>query len=129
MGVIADLIKEIPAAGKYESGLDAIEKENASLKAENAELKQELAHYIQRWETLDGDGLKTLIYISRYERGHAAEIAQACQMNVQIVETYMRKLLQDDYILTPLNGAEHSYGLAYKGRRYLSERGLLQQAG
>jgi len=129
VGVIADLMKEIPAAAKYKSGLDTIEQENAFLKAENAELKQELARYIQRWVTLDGDALKTLVYISQYERGHAGEIAQACQINEQIVEMYLGTLLRDDYIHAPLNAAEHSYGLAYKGRCYLSERGLLKQAG
>lgn len=126
MGLIEELLNEVPAAQKYKSGLDAMAKENALLKAENAELKEDLAQYIQRWNTLDGDGLKTLIYISQYERGHAAEIAQACQINVQIAEMYLKILVQDDYIQAALNGAEHHFGLARKGRRYLSERGLLK---
>ncbi len=127
MGLIADLLQEIPAAAKYESGLDAMERENQRLKTENAELQEELAHYIQRWNTLDGDAVKALVYLSQYERGHAHDIAQAYQLNVQIVEMYLNTLAQSDYVRAPRNGSERQYGLAYKGRRYLQERGLLKQ--
>ena len=126
MGLIADLLKEIPAAAKYQPGLDAMEKENALLKAENAALKEELAQFNQRWETLDGDALKTLVYLSQYERGHASEIAQAYQLNIQIVEMYLNHLVEGGYIHAPLNGEARHHGLAQKGRRYLHERGLLK---
>ncbi len=126
VGLIADLLKEIPAAAKYKSGLDAMENENELLKAENAELKEELAHVVQQWGTLDGDAVKSLVYLSQYEHGHAGEIAQAYQLNVQIVEMYLNTLVQEDYIHAPPNGAELRYGLAHKGRRYLRERGLLK---
>lgn len=126
MGLIADLLKEIPAAAKYQSGLDAMEKENELLKAENAELKEELAHVVQQWATLDGDAVKSLVYLSQNEHGHAVEIAQAYQLNVQIVEMYLNTLVREDYIHAPPNGAELRYGLAHKGRRYLRERGLLK---
>ena len=126
MGLIADLLKEVPAAAKYQVGLEAMERENARLKAENAELNEELAQFIQKWDTLDGDAVRTLMYLSQCERGHAHEIAQACQLNIQIVETYLNHLAQADYVHAPLNG-EPRYGLAHKGRRYLRERGLLRQ--
>ena len=126
MGLIADLLKEIPAAAKYQPGLDAMEKENALLKAENAELKEELAQFNQRWETLDGDAVKTLVYLSRCEHGHAGEIAQAYQLNIQIVEMYLNVLVESNYIHAPLNGEKRRYGLAQKGRRYLHDRGLLK---
>jgi predicted transcriptional regulator len=127
VGLIAELLKEFPVAAKYRSGLDAMEQENERLKAENADLKEELAHYIQQWNTLDGDAVKTLIYISQHECGHVHEIAQAYQINVQIVEMYLKTLVQADYVHAPLNGAEQHYGLALKGKRYLRERGLLKQ--
>lgn len=49
MGWIADLLKEIPSAARYKSELEAMEKENAALKAkvsvleaENVNLRQEI---------------------------------------------------------------------------------------
>ena len=42
MGWIADLLKEIPSAARYKSELEAMEKENASLKSEVTKLRQEL---------------------------------------------------------------------------------------
>lgn len=126
MGLIADLLKEIPAAAKYRPALEAMEKENELLKAENAELKEEVAQFIPRWHTLDGDAVKTLVYLSQYESGHAGEIAQAYQLNIQIVEMYLNNLAAGGYIHAPLNGAGPHHALAQKGRRYLRERGLLK---
>lgn len=126
MGLIADLLKEIPAAAKYQPALVAMENENALLKAENAELQEELAQYTQQRNTLDGDAVKTLVYLSQYERGHAGEIAQAYQLNIQIVEMYLNNLVEGGYIHAPLNGQAPHHGLAQKGRRYLRERGLLK---
>lgn len=126
MGLIADLLEEFPAAAKFKPGLDAIEKENELLKAENAELQEELEQYTQKWVTLDEGALKTLMYLSQYERGHARDIAQAYELNLQIVEMYLNVLVKGDYVRAPLNGEAPHYGLARKGRRYLHERGLLK---
>jgi DNA-binding transcriptional ArsR family regulator len=126
VGLIADLLKEIPAAAKFKLGLDAMETENERLKAENAELQEELEHYTQKWVTLDEGALKTLMYLSQYERGHAGEIAEAYELNIQIVEMYLNVLVEGDYVRAPLNGEKPHYGLARKGRRYLHERGLLK---
>lgn len=51
MGWVADLLKEIPSAARYKSELEAMEKENITLKAEIAVLKAEnenLRQVIQR---------------------------------------------------------------------------------
>lgn len=116
-------LKEHPAAEKYRTALDAVESENARLRAENAELKEELAQFIQKWETLDWDAVRTLQYLSRNEHGQASEIAQASQMNIHIVESQLKFLLAYDFITPPLNGGPR-YGLNAKGRRYLRDRGL-----
>jgi hypothetical protein len=125
VGLIAELLKEILAAAKYRPALEAMEKENELLKAENAELKEDLEEYIQRWGTLDSGAVKALMYLSQNERGHAGEIAQAHELNIQIVEMYLNVLAEGNYVHAPLNGEPH-YGLARKGRRYLHERGLLK---
>ena len=123
MGLTADLLKEIPAAAKFKAELDAMEKANESLKAENAELKEELAQFIQSWVTLDWDAVRTLVHLSQYERAHAREIAEACQMNVHLVESHLNYLVAGEFVHAPLAG-EPRHSLALKGRRYLRERGL-----
>lgn len=124
MGFIADLLKEIPAAARYQAALHAMEQENERLKAENSELKEELAQFINNWETLDWDAVRTLIYLSQHAHAHAHEIAGAYQINIQIAESYLSYLARGGFVHAPLNG-EPRYGLAHKGRRYLRERGLL----
>ncbi|MGE5524524.1 MAG: hypothetical protein ACM3SS_12485 [Rhodospirillaceae bacterium] len=128
MGVTAELLKEIPAAEKYRGRLEALEAEVERLAAENAQLKTELARYIDRWETLDGDALDTLLYLSRNERGNAVEIAKANKVNIQIVETYLKQLVTCEYVHAHANGEVPHFGLAHKGRWYLEERGLLRNA-
>jgi hypothetical protein len=123
VGLIADLLKEVPAAVKYSAELDAMEKANERLKAENTELKEELAQFIQSWVTLDWDAVKTLVYLSQYERAHASEIAKAYQMNVHLVESHLNYLVAGEFVHAPLDG-EPRHRLALKGRRYLRERGL-----
>ena len=124
MSLIADLLKEFPAAVKYRGELEAMARENESLKAENARLTEELSDYIDRWETLDAEAVRTLEYLSRHERGHAQEIASAYQLHIQVVDAYLKHLAERDYVVPPVNGEPH-YGLAHKGRRYLRGRGLL----
>lgn len=125
MGVIADLIRKVPAATKYRAALEAMERENVQLKAENEDLKQELAQYLQQWETLDGDAVTTLVYLSQDQRGHPHEIAATTEVNPQTVEAYLKFLAQHAYVHPPADG-EAGYGIAHKGRCYLGERGLLK---
>lgn len=122
--MIADLLRDAPGAAKYRTELEALERENARLKAENARLSEELSGYIDRWETLDAEAVRALEYLGRHERGHAHEIAAAYQLNIQVVDAYLKHLATRDYVVPPVNG-EPRYGLAHKGRRYLRGRGLL----
>ncbi len=126
MGLVAELLNDVPAAAKYRAELEAMEQENERLRAENADLEEELAEYLQQWETLDSDAVRTLEYLSQFERGHPHEIAQACQINIQCVESQLRFLATWQYVHAPVNGSEPMFALARKGRRYLSDRGLLK---
>ncbi len=123
MGLIADLLKEIPAAAKFQAELVSIERENERLKAENAGLKEELAQFTHGWVTLDWDAVRALVYLAQHERAHAAEIAQACEMNPHLVESYLNHLVAGDFVHPPAGGDPH-HRLAHRGRRYLHERGL-----
>lgn len=125
MGAIDDLIRNIPAAAKYRAALEALEREIVQLRVQNEELKRELAQYTERWETLDGDAVTALLYLSQYERGHPHEIAAATKVNAQITESYLRFLALHAYVHSPANG-DAGYGISHKGRHYLHERGLLK---
>lgn len=126
MSLIADLVREIPALARHQSALDEIVSENARLKSENAELKLELAQYIEKWETLDGDAVRTLRYLAQAEYDDAGAIAQAHDMNIQIAELYLQFLVTHAYVAAPPAGGKSAYGLTHKGRRYLLERGFLK---
>jgi regulator of replication initiation timing len=119
-----ELLGAAPAAAKYRAELEQMAGENARLKAENAGLKSELAQYIEQWETLDGDAVRTLQYLARDAFESADAIARTHNMNFQIAEMYLQFLVKHAYVATPAAGA--GYDLTAKGRRYLLQRGLLK---
>jgi hypothetical protein len=121
---ITRLFDEVPAAAQYRAQLESLAREHAALKAENGRLHEELEMFIRKWDTLDGDAVRTLEYLARVERGHAQEIASANQVNIQIAESYLGFLLQLQYVQTSAGDAAH-FNITGKGRHYLRERGLL----
>lgn len=120
---ITSLLNDVPAAAQYRAQLEALAREHAALRAENARLNEEIEMFIRKWDTLDGDAVRTLEYLARVERGHPQEIARANQVNIQIVESYLGFLLQLQYVQTSASDEAH-FNIADKGRRYLRERGL-----
>lgn len=120
---INKLLKEVPAAAQYRPQLESLAREHAELKTENAKLHDELAWFIPKWDTLDGDAVCTLEYLSRVERGIPQEIASANQVNIQIAESYLVYLVKGQYAHAA-DGDQYFY-ISDKGRRYLSDRGLL----
>lgn len=127
MGVVATLLKQLPAAAKYKSKLLAMETELAQLRAENAALKDELAQYLEQWETLDGPQVTTLQYLAVKTHGHAAAIAKATLINMQIAHSSLDFLAQHRYVAAapPKRGSPANFKLAPKGERYLRGRGML----
>lgn len=119
------LLGEFPAAAEYREELEKIAGDNNRLRLENAELKNELAQYIEQWETLDGDAVRTLQYLAQDAFENAAAIARAHNMNFQIAEMYLHFLVKHAYVAAPV-AAKAGYGLTPKGRRYLRERGFLK---
>ena len=121
---INKMLKEVPAAAQYQQQLESLAREHAALKTENARLHDELAWFIPKWDTLDGDAVRTLEYLSRVERGIPQEIAQSNQVNIQIVESYLQYLIKGKFVQATDNSAQYFY-ISEKGRRYLRDRGLL----
>ena len=87
-------------------------------------LSDELDWFIPKWDTLDGDAVRTLEYLSRVERGYPPEIAKSNQVNIQIVESYLIYLMKGQFVHAAANGEQH-FHISEKGRRYLLDRGLL----
>jgi len=121
-----ELLGAVPAAAKYRAELEKVAYENVRLKNENAELKMELAQYIEQWETLDGDAVRTLQYLAQDAFESAEAIARTHNMNFQIAEMYLHFLVKHAYVAAPATAAKSGYDLTSKGRRYLRERGFLK---
>ena len=98
MGVVTTLLKQVPAAAKFKSKLVVLEAEIAQLRAENTQLHEDLAQYINQWETLDGPQVNALQYLASHARGHATEIATAIAVNIQIAETSLVYLQKCAYV-------------------------------
>ena len=115
--------KSAPRSGSNAS-IDKLKAKIAMLESENAELKIELEQYIEKWETLDGDAVKALMYLARHKTGIAREIAKANSVNIQIADHYLKYLAQHHYVRAPAATGK-PYTILHKGARYLEERGLL----
>lgn len=130
MGVVATLLKQVPAAAKFKSKLEALEIELSQLRAENARLRADLAQYIEQWETLDGPQVSALQYLAAHALGQATAIAKAVAINIQIAETSLVFLQQCGYVELQATAAKTSraktaqFALSAKGARYLHSRSL-----
>ncbi len=130
MGVVATILKQVPAAAKFKPKLEALEKEVLALRAENARLKEDLAQYLEQWETLDGPQVSTLQYLAARTQGHAADIAKSITVNIQIAETSLVFLQRSGYVEAAEHGGKAVRGkkarfrLSAKGTRYLRGRGM-----
>lgn len=128
MGVVATLLKQVPAAAKYKTRLQAMESELTHLRAENAALKDELAQYLEQWDTLDGPQVLALQYLAQHAEGQATAIAKAAQMNVQIAASSLTFLAQHRYVAAASaakRGTSARFKIAPKGARYLRSRGMM----
>lgn len=126
MGVVTTLLKQVPAAAKFKAKLQALEQELVALRSENARLQEDLAQYINQWETLDGPQVNTLQYLAAHTSGQAVDIAKAIAVNIQIAETSLVFLLKCAYVteVKAARGKKAEFCLSAKGTRYLRERSL-----
>jgi hypothetical protein len=110
--------------------LQKLQKEVVRLRAENARLNDELAQYVEQWETLDGPQVGTLIYLCERDHGIAPDIAHDLDVNIQIVESSLvflekcRYIVQAAGVAKSARGKKQRFRLAPKGVRYLKSRGL-----
>ncbi|MBI3808011.1 MAG: hypothetical protein HY281_10960 [Nitrospirae bacterium] len=127
MGWIADLLKEIPSAARYKAELEAIEKENAVLKAQVSDLKQELQRrdHGQRLEEIREKMLVLLIEDSWVPD---SAVAKSLNIKVPLASYHLNELLDSGFIESCLPGIitkEPNRRISQSGRSYLVSRGLL----
>lgn len=133
MGWIADLLKEVPTAAKFKADLEAMERENASLKAANAALRKELERL--RAATPSASPVLTnlssvaetvLSCIAKHNEISASQIAYNTGIGKNVVEMHLDDLMESKHINARYTmGREPEYYLEQIGRRYLHSKGLL----
>jgi predicted transcriptional regulator len=112
------------ARPRQDANVEKLKQKIATLEAENAGLKREIEQYLEKWETLDGDAVNALIYLSRHETALPKEVAKGNGVNLQIADSYLKFLSRHDYVRAPATAGK-PYSILHKGVRYLEERGLL----
>lgn len=134
MGWIADLLQEIPSAARYKSELEAMEKQNATLKSEVTNLRQEIQRrneIIQREKSnnsrLEEIKEKILQLLSIHEEADIEQILHALSANVQVVTFHLTEL-EDLNLVHPsyIINSPVIWSIAHKGRKYLITHGLLK---
>ena len=133
MGWIADLLKEIPSAARYKSELEAMEKENASLKSLVADLRQEIQKRddIVQKEKSHGSRLeeikeKILVALTQREELEAGQISRLLNIGSQLATFHLEELknldMVNDYYAVD---SPVFWGIVQGGRAYLVRHELL----
>ena len=109
---------------RMDAQIAKLKQKIAALQAENADLRTELEQYIERWETLDGEAVKALVYLSRHQAALPKEVAKGSGVHLNIADSYLKFLARHHYVRAPA-AAGKPYAILHKGIRYLEERSLL----
>ena len=133
MGWVADLLKEIPSAARYKSELEAMEKENASLKSEVANLKQEIQQRdeIVEQEQSQSDRLeevkeKILLALTEQKEIEAEQISHLLNIGSQLATFHLEELKNSDMVKDYYAvGSPVYWGISQGGRAYLVRHDLL----
>lgn len=134
MGLIADLLKEIPSAARYKAELESMEKKVVALESENKALREEIQQrddVIQK-ERSHGQRLEEireqmLALIAKQEGITETAIAAELNINSQLARFHLQELSKSGFAGATLSmgGGPGQWGLMQEGRRYLASHGLL----
>lgn len=134
MGLIADLLKEIPSAARYKAELESMEKKVVALESENKALREEIQRrddVIQK-ERSHGQRLEEireqmLALIAKQEGITETAIAAELNINSQLARFHLQELSKAGFAGATLNmdGGPGRWGLMQEGRGYLASHGLL----
>ena len=133
MGVITDILKEIPLGAVLREKLQELEKKYSELETENSKLKEENRKLTSRLEELTKSNelseneIKILVLLSSTSQPlTAAMIASNLVLSLTKTEYYLEKmwnkyLYSNDYY----TDQPSEYYLLQKGREYLVENDLI----
>jgi predicted transcriptional regulator len=141
MGVLTDILKEVPLSAVLKEKITAIEAENGALKtevailkddlreaqAENKRLKDEIERLTHK-DDLDETATKALTYLVQHESNFPmdSDLASALRTDTTRARYYAAQLEERGYITVKDHaGIMQRYTLTQKGRRYAIDNGLI----
>jgi len=134
MGIITDIIKELPISAILRDKLQELERKYDALEVENAKLKEENQYLKTKLEEITSTGklsdleVKILLLLSSSNRELTAEmIASRLGLNLTKTEYYLERIY-NKYVYSHdyYTGRPSEYYLMQKGREYLVENDLIE---
>jgi len=133
MGILIDILKEIPISAVLRSKLEEQEKKYEALEAENTKLKEEnqklqsKVNELTISDELCEDEVKILKFLSSSSQEFTAEmIARSLGLNPTKTEYYLEKMWSKYVGTAEYVGRPPEYYLAQQGRQYLVENDLVE---
>jgi predicted nuclease with TOPRIM domain len=132
MGIITDILKEIPVSAVLRDKLQELEKkyeelevENTQLKGENQKLKSKVKELTSSDELCE-DEVKILKLLSSGQKLPANMIAHILSLSLTKTEYYLGKMYDQYVSAGHFVGMHSQYSLIQKGREYLVENDLVE---
>jgi cell shape-determining protein MreC len=134
MGIITDILKEIPLSAVLRERLQELEKKYSELETENTKLKEENRKLKSTIEELTKTGelseneKKILVLLSSCKGEPTAEmIAASLGLSLTKTEYYLGRMWNEYvYSYDYTNDRPSEYYLVQKGREYLVENDLIE---
>jgi len=133
MGIITDILKELPISAllrdklqELERKYEALEVENAKLKQENQDLKTKLKELTSTGELSEPE-VKILLLLSSCNGELAPEvIASRLGLNLTKTKYYLDRMWNEYVYSNDYTDGRSEYYLIQKGRGYLIENNLIE---
>jgi predicted ArsR family transcriptional regulator len=134
MGIITDILKELPLNAVLRDKLQDLERKYGALEVENAKLKEENQELKTKLKELTITGklsepeVKILLLLSSSNRELTAEmIASELGLNLTKTKYYLERMYKK-YVYSHdySSGRPSEYYLIQKGREYLIENNLIE---
>jgi FtsZ-binding cell division protein ZapB len=135
MGIITDILKELPLNAVLRDKLQELERKYDALGVENSKLKEENQNLKNKLKELTSTGklsepeVNILLLLSSCNRELTSEmIASQLCLNLTKTEYYLERMYKEEYVYSHdwCDGRSSEYYLIQKGREYLIENNLIK---